>query len=334
MKLLTIAVFSLLLTALSALPAGAIEAEVSVESVAVTPVAVVEEATEIKTETDPSGGLLRDEIVALGQKVYNSALVLFTTKHVDTVIEALRQILATRKNVNFSDPTALDRFIALNQIDKDAFFRDVTNANNPLASSQVHLFKSWDAYQRRSYMIARHEYDAAALDWQNFLGAAAVVNNQIDSWQPLPNPEPQKAQGQSDEPKKAEVKNETKTETKVEIKVEPIKPIEVAPVEVKIGEVKIAPIATEIKEVVGAIIKDSIKLATPSPAVRSEVKTEVKAVAPAKSAQTEIKAKSETKQDVAVKTDQRVKPAKKRGWFASILRLFVKAKAESSVIVK
>ena len=127
---------------------------------------------------------LKEEIMALGQKVGNHALILFTTKHTDTIIDTLKDILA-KKGVNNSDPSSLEKFISQNQIDKNKFFAEVEAAKNYLAESQVKLFTSWEAYLRQSWVKARHDYDDAKAAWDKFDPLAAKINQEIDSWASL-----------------------------------------------------------------------------------------------------------------------------------------------------
>ena len=151
---------------------------------------------------------LKSDILKLGEKVGNHALILFTTKHTDTVIDALRGILAKKGVPN--NPDALAKFIAYNNINKEAFFKDVDTAKNFLAEAQVKLYTSWDAYLRKSWVKAHQDYVSAKAAWDKFEPAAKKVNDEIDRWVPVPS----QGQGQSEAPKLGEIKT-------IEIKVEP-----------------------------------------------------------------------------------------------------------------
>ncbi len=131
---------------------------------------------------------LEDDILNLSEKTYNDALVIFTTNYTDTVIDALRQILANRGLVNFSQPNALENFVACNNISTDAFFREVDQSRDYLAESQVDLFYAWTAYLEGNMTEAQAQYDRALAAYNQFLPVAAGVHAQIDSWHPCPSP--------------------------------------------------------------------------------------------------------------------------------------------------
>ncbi|MBI1972906.1 hypothetical protein HYS50_02790 [Candidatus Woesearchaeota archaeon] len=134
----------------------------------------------------PSRSDLKDDILKLGEKAYNHALVIFTTNYTDTVIDVIRKDLI--KNNVSSDPQSLENFIKCNSINKDAFFRDVDKARDFLAETQVDIFYAWTAYLDNNMIEAQAQYDRALAAYNQFIPVAAAVNAERDRWRPCPSP--------------------------------------------------------------------------------------------------------------------------------------------------